>query len=124
LLVGISRVDESARIALVPGLWLEAIADAEWTVLPSAPEDAAEILQSTLDLVMSVFPDLLREAGHRREQEEHDRLAIRRQMEQRMVAGAVEATCRGAGEVPRTGPAGGIVRAVNQPPKNLTVAAS
>ena len=91
LLAGGSHIDESARIALVPGLWLEATADAERTVLPSAPDDAAEILRSTLDLVMPVFLGLLREASHRREQEEHDRLATRRQMEQRMVAGAVEA---------------------------------
>ncbi len=82
-------------VALVPGLWLEAgdsgDAEVEWTVLSGAPDDATAVLRETLARIMQVFPGLLQEAGQRREEEERNRLDMRRLMGERMMADAVGA---------------------------------
>lgn len=91
-LLACAPVKQGSTIALAPGLWLEAgEAEVEWTVLSCAPDNAAAVLRMTLDLAMHVFLDLLQEAAQRREREESERLATRREMDSRMMAGAVQA---------------------------------
>lgn len=95
LLAGVP-VNEGAELALAPGLWLEAgsggtNAEVEWTVFPAPPAEAATILGRTLDIAMQAFLGLLKEASKHREAAERERLETRRQMDERMMAGAVEA---------------------------------
>jgi NHLM bacteriocin system ABC transporter ATP-binding protein len=91
-----ARISEGSTVALVPGLWVEAAgtdSELEWTVLNNADEsisNAAAVLRSTLDLVLPLFLDSLREAHQSRDREEALRLEQRRQIEADVTARAVD----------------------------------
>ncbi len=92
LLTGVT-VPEGSVIALVPGLWIEAVGDAEWRALEGAPDDslrgAAGILMATLALVTPFLVTALREFGVLRAEQDRRRFTARRQVDADMMAGAV-----------------------------------
>jgi NHLM bacteriocin system ABC transporter ATP-binding protein len=91
LLAG-GRVAAGSVVALVPGLWIEAAAEVQWSALDSAPEDSLRatvaVLTATLDRVTPFLMAALRDFRLRRDREDQDRFTIRREIDRQLVAGA------------------------------------
>lgn len=83
-------------VALVPGLWLEAVSpevESDWEVLNNADASMASSfheLRATLDLVVPLFLDALCEAQENRTREESARLGRKRDAERELTARAVD----------------------------------
>jgi NHLM bacteriocin system ABC transporter ATP-binding protein len=91
LLAG-GRVPAGCLLALVPGLWIEAAGEARWTAMDSTPEDTLSAtvaaLAATLDRVTPLLMAALCEFRLRRDQEDQRRFAVRREIDDQMVARA------------------------------------
>ncbi|MCU1237182.1 MAG: bacteriocin system transporter, ATP-binding protein [Candidatus Solibacter sp.] len=92
LLTG-TRVGAGSVIALVPGIWLETAGEANWNALEGAPDDTltstASILTATIDRITPFFVSAMRDYRMRREDEDRRRFTERREVDNRMMAGAV-----------------------------------
>jgi len=91
LLAG-GRVPTGTVVVLVPGLWMEAAAEAQWSALDSAPDDTLSatvaVLTATLDRVTTFFVAALHEFRQRRAEDDRRRFTARREIDEQMVAGA------------------------------------
>jgi NHLM bacteriocin system ABC transporter ATP-binding protein len=86
-----ARVENDATVALVPGLWLEALDESVLDVLEDPPPDSPDIIQATLERIVPAFIAALDEAERRREETEWERFADRQWWNARESASAVRA---------------------------------
>jgi NHLM bacteriocin system ABC transporter ATP-binding protein len=86
------RVPAGSLLALVPGLWMEAAGEAQWSALDSMPGDTLTatiaVLTATLDRVTPLLLAGLREFRLGREQEDQRRFTLRREIDGQLVARA------------------------------------
>jgi NHLM bacteriocin system ABC transporter ATP-binding protein len=86
-----ARVEEGSIVALVPGLWLEALEDSDLLVLEDPPPDVPDIINATLERIVPAFIAALDEAERRREETDWERFANRQWWNARESASAVSA---------------------------------
>lgn len=83
-----ARLEPGATVALVPGIYLEACGEAEWTAIA---EGDARCLKITLDLAIGVFLTALHDDRARREEDEKQRFTLRQIVNERGLLKAVGA---------------------------------
>ncbi len=93
-----AEVGAGATIALVPGLWIEALEDSELHVLEEPPPDVPDIINAALKRVVPAFIAALDEAERRREETDRERFANRRWWNARESASAVRSLAGVASE--------------------------
>jgi NHLM bacteriocin system ABC transporter ATP-binding protein len=81
-------LEPGATVALVPGIYLEACGEAEWTAIA---DGSADCLKNTLDLAIGVFLTALHENQARREEDEKQRFTLRQIVSERGLLNAVGA---------------------------------
>jgi NHLM bacteriocin system ABC transporter ATP-binding protein len=99
-------VSVGSTVALVPGVWMEAVADAAWSALDGAPDDSLTgtiaLLTATLNHLTPLIVAALRDFRQRHQEESVRRFEERRQIDDAMMSGAVGALSGRGGTVARS----------------------